>query len=96
MPNDKEPPHAREPTKEDADDQEKAGVRARTLLRKHLGVRLGTKNWTLPTPGPIVDPHGFDDPICDEFWRDVWISAAVHNTEIYRQVFHAVPDDLGI
>jgi phospholipase D1/2 len=96
MPNDKEPPHAREPTKEDADDQEKAGVRARTLLRKHLGVRLGTRNWTLPTPAPIIDPHGFDDPICDEFWKDVWISAAVHNTEIYRQVFHAVPDDLGM
>ncbi|KIM21517.1 hypothetical protein M408DRAFT_80444 [Serendipita vermifera MAFF 305830] len=94
MPNDNEPPHARSPSREDATDQERGAARARTLLRKHLGVKLGTKNWTLPTPAPVIDPHGFDDPICDEFWKDVWISAAVHNTEIYRQVFHAVPDDL--
>lgn len=94
MPNDNEPPHARSPSREDATDQERGAARARTLLRKHLGVKLGTRNWTLPTPAPVIDPHGFDDPICDEFWKDVWISAAVHNTEIYRQVFHAVPDDL--
>ena len=95
MPNDNEPPHARAPSREDANEQDKAAVRARMLLRKHLSVKLGTKNWTLPTPAPVIDPHGFDDPISDEFWKDVWISAAVHNTEIYRQVFHAVPDDLG-
>jgi phospholipase D1/2 len=95
IPNDKEPPHSQEPTKEDTGDQERAVVRARTLLRKHLGGKHGTKNWTLPTPAPVIDPHGFDDPISDEFWKDVWISVAVHNTGIYRQVFHAVPDDLG-
>ena len=95
MPGDNEPPHARTPSREDANEEEKSAVRARALLRKHLGVRLGSKNWTTPTPAPIIDPHGFDDPVCDEFYKDVWISAAVHNTEIYRQVFHAVPDDLG-
>lgn len=95
MPNDNEPPHARAPSREDANDQDRAAVRARTLVRKQVNVKLGTKNWTLPTPAPVIDPHGFDDPISDEFWKDVWISAAVHNTEIYRQVFHAVPDDLG-
>lgn len=95
MPGDNEPPHARAPNKEDADDEEKAAVRARTLLRKHLAVSLGTKNWTIPTPAPVIDPHGFDDPVSDKFYKDVWIAAAVHNTEIYRQVFHAVPDDLG-
>lgn len=94
MPGDTEPPHARTPSKEDADDQEKSAVRARMLLRQHLTVPYGTKNWTIPTPAPIIDPHGFDDPISDHFFKDVWIAAAVHNTEIYRQVFHAVPDDL--
>jgi phospholipase D1/2 len=95
MPGDNEPPHARTPAQEDADDQEKGAVRARALLRKHLSVKLGTKNWTLPTPAPVIDPHGFEDPVCDKFFKDVWIAAAVHNTEIYRQVFHAVPDDLS-
>lgn len=95
MPGDSESPHARIPNKEDADEIEKASVRARTLLRKHLSVRLGAKNWTIPTPAPVIDPHGFDDPVSDDFFKDVWIAAAVHNTEIYRQVFHAVPDDLG-
>ncbi|EMD31689.1 hypothetical protein CERSUDRAFT_59668, partial [Gelatoporia subvermispora B] len=49
------------------------------------------KPWTLPTPTPKVDPDGFEDPICDRFWKDVWLACAVHN--IYRKVFHAIPDD---
>ncbi|KAG8790634.1 Phospholipase D1, partial [Serendipita sp. 399] len=52
MPGDHEVPHARTPSKEDADEQERGAVRARTLLRKHLNVPLGTKNWTIPTPAP--------------------------------------------
>ncbi|KAG8842781.1 Phospholipase D1, partial [Serendipita sp. 411] len=94
MPGDHEPPHARTPSKEDADEQERGAVRARTLLRKHMNVPLGTKNWTIPTPSPIIDPHGFEDPVSDKFFKDIWIAAAVHNTETYRQVFHAVPDDM--
>ncbi|KAF8501365.1 hypothetical protein JB92DRAFT_2975716 [Gautieria morchelliformis] len=90
---DNQPPHARQ-SKEDSTDAEKAAVRGRSILRKHLSSRIGAKAWTLPVPGPIVDPHGFEDPICDEFYEKVWIAAAVHNTEIYRRVFHAIPDDL--
>ncbi|CDO70864.1 hypothetical protein BN946_scf184801.g57 [Trametes cinnabarina] len=52
------------------------------------------KQWQLPTPTPHVDPYGFEDPICDAFWKDVWVASAVHNTEIFRKVFHAIPDDL--
>ncbi|EJD41463.1 phospholipase D [Auricularia subglabra TFB-10046 SS5] len=44
-------------------------------------------------PKPTVDPNGFADPLAPEFFEDVWTAAAVHNTEIYRKVFHAIPDD---
>ncbi|KAJ3717102.1 hypothetical protein C8R42DRAFT_678000 [Lentinula raphanica] len=89
---DNQPPHARSHV-DDADEQERAAPRARSLIRKQLTSKLGSK-WTLPTPRPKVNPQGFDDPVCDEFWKDVWVASAVHNTEIFRKVFHAVPDDL--
>ncbi|EGO24033.1 hypothetical protein SERLADRAFT_362129 [Serpula lacrymans var. lacrymans S7.9] len=90
---DDQPPHA-ESGVNDADDTEQAAPSARAILRKHLASRLGTKTWTMPTPTPKVDPEGFDDPVSDAFWRNVWVACAVHNTEIYRKVFHAIPDDL--
>ncbi|KAG6376934.1 hypothetical protein JVT61DRAFT_967 [Boletus reticuloceps] len=45
------------------------------------------------TRAPYIDPDCFEDPISDEFWEDVWVMCAEHNTEIYRKVFHAIPDD---
>lgn len=33
------------------------------------------------------------DPICDQFYLNVWKSAASSNTHIYRNVFRCVPDD---
>jgi len=38
--------------------------------------------------------NDFEDPVCDAFWKDIWVASSVHNTEIYRKVFHAIPDDL--
>jgi phospholipase D1/2 len=87
------PPHARVEDVDDADEQEQAAPRARSIIRKQLNSKFG-KAWALPTPRPKVDSQGFDDPVCDEFWKNVWIASAVHNTEIFRKVFHAVPDDL--
>lgn len=75
---DDEPPHARQ-GKDDSNEEEKAAVHARSILRKHLSARVGAKPWTLPVPGPNIDPHGFEDPVCDEFYKDVWLSAAAHN-----------------
>ncbi|KZP31489.1 phospholipase D [Athelia psychrophila] len=86
---DDEPPHARSGI-DDADEQEAGAPSARASIRKNLA----SKTWTLLQPTPQIDPDGFEDPICDEFWKNVWVAAAVHNTEIYRKVFHAVPDDL--
>ncbi|KAJ7758541.1 phospholipase D [Mycena maculata] len=90
---DDQPPHARSGV-DDANEEEKKVPGARSILRRHLGAKLGNKTWTLPTPRPKVDPNGFEDPICDEFWKNVWVASATHNTEIYRKVFHAIPDDL--
>ncbi|KAH8114370.1 phospholipase D [Phellopilus nigrolimitatus] len=89
---DDEPPHARK-DKVDASAEERAAVHARGEIRKHLSANVGAKPWTLPTPRPEVDPHGFEDPVCDEYWKNVWVACAVHNTEIFRKVFHCVPDD---
>ncbi|CAE6425545.1 unnamed protein product [Rhizoctonia solani] len=90
---DDQPPHARSGDK-DYSPEEKEATHARSLLRKHLSVSVGAKPWTVPTPAPEIDPHGFQDPVCDEFFKDVWAATAVHNTEIYRKVFHCTPDDL--
>ena len=104
------PPRTR-PGKIDADSEEEKAPGARATIRKHLSAKLGNKQWALPTPTPHVDPYGFEDPICDEFWKRVWVACAVHNvskltdirrtqltqrsqTEIFRKVFHAIPDDL--
>ncbi|KAI0056534.1 phospholipase D [Artomyces pyxidatus] len=90
---DDEPPHARS-DRNDADAEEKKAPGARSILRKHLTAKLSQGPWSLPTPTPKIDDDGFEDPIADSFWKDVWVAAAVHNTEIFRRVFHAVPDDL--
>jgi phospholipase D1/2 len=90
---DDQPPHKRSGVV-DASDEEQAAPGARAILRKNLAGKSGGKAWTLPTPAPEVDPQGFEDPISDTFWKNVWVACAVHNTEIYRKVFHTVPDDL--
>lgn len=63
----------------DADSEEERAPGARSTIRTHLNAKLGSKAWTLPTPTPHVDPHGFDDPISDKFWKGVWVACAVHN-----------------
>ncbi|KAI5121406.1 hypothetical protein M0805_003178 [Coniferiporia weirii] len=89
---DDEPPHARS-DESDVSEEEKAAVQARRVVRKHLSANASSKPWTLPTPTPEVDPHGFEDPVSDKFWKNVWVACAVHNTEIFRKVFHCIPDD---
>ncbi|KAG9016332.1 Phospholipase D1 [Tulasnella sp. 427] len=90
---DNRPPNARQGQNE-ASEAEKAAVAARQQIRKHLAVKTGAKPYTLPTPKPEIDPHGFGDPLEPRFWKDAWCATAVHNTEIFRKVFHCTPDDL--
>ncbi|KAG8968175.1 Phospholipase D1 [Tulasnella sp. 425] len=90
---DNRPPNSR-PGQDESSPAERSAVAARQQLRKHLAVKTGAKPHTLPTPKPEIDPHGFGDPLDPGFWKDAWCSTAVHNTEIYRKVFHCTPDDL--
>ena len=79
-----------------------AGLR-RFLFRKHLGLvkpqdierpddnfrPVGTPNkydWGSPEDGAVVDP-------LSETFQSLWNSRARTNTEVFRKVFHAVPDD---
>lgn len=61
-------------------------------LRRNL--RGKASAYTMPVPPPVIDPFGFADPLCDSFYKDVWMAAAVRNTQAYRKVFRCVPDDL--
>ncbi|BGP15028.1 hypothetical protein JCM10213_002827 [Rhodosporidiobolus nylandii] len=60
-------------------------------LRRNLRERGA---YTIPLSAPKIDPYGFTDPIVDSFYKDVWLAAAVRNTQIYRKVFRCLPDDL--
>jgi phospholipase D1/2 len=61
-----------------ADEEEKAAPGARATVRKHLN----HKTWALSTPKPRVVPEGFEDPISDAFWKNVWVASAVYNVRI--------------
>lgn len=75
-------------------ENEQNAIKARQTLRKHLDAKVGVSPWTMPTPTPDIDPDEFADPLCEKFWKDMWVAVAVHNTEIYRKVFRCIPDDL--
>lgn len=75
----------------------------RELFRKHLGL-LPAQNPTTVTANsePVGVPNSFDpeapesrlvaDPLADTF-TSLWNSRAKTNTEVFRKVFHVVPDD---
>lgn len=75
----------------------------RQLFRKHLGL-LRPQDMQRPDENfePVGVPNRYDwdspedrvvaDPLSDTF-QGLWDSRARTNTEIFRKVFHAVPDD---
>jgi phospholipase D1/2 len=75
----------------------------RQLFRKHLGL-LRAQDMQRPDENfePVGVPNRYDwnspednivaDPLSDTF-DSLWNSRAKTNTEIFRKVFHAVPDD---
>ncbi|KAH3488238.1 hypothetical protein KXW24_005768 [Aspergillus fumigatus] len=75
----------------------------RQLFRKHLGL-LPTQDYQRPDANsePVGVPNDFDfeapesqivaDPLADTL-QSLWNTRARTNTEVFRKVFHAVPDD---
>lgn len=75
----------------------------RQLFRKHLGL-IRSQDPQRPDPDfePVGVPNQYDwgspedhivaDPLSDAF-ESLWNSRAKTNTEVFRKVFHAVPDD---
>jgi phospholipase D1/2 len=70
--------------KNDSDGDEQKAQRARNPPRKYPNVKLGQPSRTAPTQKPIYDADSFEDPLCDEFWGDIWVASAVHNVGVYR------------
>lgn len=75
---------------------EKRDAELENLLRKQLPPDVYYSEERSP-PSILnldfVDPYSFNDPICPEFFEDVWFCTAVKNTTIFRMVFHCQPDD---
>ncbi|XP_052810030.1 phospholipase D1-like isoform X3 [Mya arenaria] len=53
----------------------------RTLFREHLGIKEDDFHIDL------------SDPVCDKFYKNVWLTQASINTTIYHKVFKCIPDD---
>ncbi|ORY97460.1 hypothetical protein BCR43DRAFT_489806 [Syncephalastrum racemosum] len=53
------------------------------LFKEHLGLLNVSE----------AEQKQVQDPLDDKFYMDVWQKTAQSNTEIYRDVFHCVPDD---
>ncbi|PGH09698.1 hypothetical protein AJ80_07650 [Polytolypa hystricis UAMH7299] len=80
-----------------------AATLRRQLCRKHLGL-LYPQDYSRPEANfePVGVPNEYDmnspedqvvaDPLSDAF-LNLWNTRAKTNTEVYRKVFHAVPDD---
>ncbi|OIW32025.1 phospholipase D/nuclease [Coniochaeta ligniaria NRRL 30616] len=83
-----------------------AATLRRYLWREHLGLlppqdldASDDPNAQPPGDDSPNDPHEKDDswnfvedPLSDELW-DMWTKQATENTLVYRQLFHADPDD---
>jgi phospholipase D1/2 len=79
----RQPPYVRI-GKIDTDVEEQKAPRSRHLLRKYPNVKSGQSPRTAPTLKPKYDADSFEDPLCDEFWEDIWAACATHNVGVYR------------
>jgi hypothetical protein len=70
------PPSQAQTGKNDVDSEEQRAPRPHNLPRKHLNSK------TSPHRKPKFDANSFEDPVCDEFWTDIWVACATHNVGV--------------
>jgi len=75
---DDQPPHAVY-GKNDTAGADAEVIHVRVEVREHPSTKFNPRTQALSTSTPTVDPHGFEDPISDAFWKKVWTACAVHN-----------------
>jgi phospholipase D1/2 len=78
------PKTAKEPVrvrtgKNDADAEEQ-----KASSRKYMRTKSGQSPWTVPTSRPKYNADSFEDPVCDEFWKDIWEACASRNVRVRR------------
>jgi phospholipase D1/2 len=49
---------------------------------KNLNAKPSQSFWTVPTPKPKYDADSFEDPVCDRFWKGIWVACATHNVGV--------------
>jgi phospholipase D1/2 len=50
---------------------------------KNLNAKPSQSHWTVPTPRPKYDADSFEDPICDTFWKYIWVACAARNVGVF-------------
>ncbi len=63
------------------------------LFKEHLGL-LAEQNESASGPSAVMrEDFDVTDPVCPDFWNDVWHETAEQNTKIYEKTFSVVPTD---
>ncbi|PWN28305.1 phospholipase D [Jaminaea rosea] len=75
------------------DESASAPILNRDDARRRIEAHMSANPWAPPLGVPTIDEDRFEDPVSDSFYKDMWLAAAIHNTQIYRKVFRCVPDD---
>lgn len=69
--------------KNDGNPEEQKAHRPRGMSRKHLNTKSSQSPWTVPTRKPKYDADSFEDPLCNEFWKGIWVACAARNVGVY-------------
>lgn len=65
------------------------------LMREHLGYDVDADEVQSDSDEKDDDNRKlFIDPLDPKFFKDLWVSSATHNTQVFRKVFRSVPDDM--
>ncbi|MCO5599755.1 hypothetical protein L7F22_053862 [Adiantum nelumboides] len=67
------------------------------LMREHLGYDVDAdevQGYSDCDENNDDNRQLFIDPLDPKFFKDLWVSSATHNTQIFRKVFRSVPDDM--